>query len=381
MELKASEDLSFEVLRNDGSIASMKKLIDLKNIFARQLPKMPKEYIVRLIFDPKHESIVIKNEEDRIFGGVCYCIFSTVKLAEIVFLAIMSDRQIRGYGTKLMNYLKTEMQKQQISFLMTCADNLAIGYFKKQGFHKEILMPYELWKGYLKDYEGSTLMECLIDPDIDYINIGAFISNQKITLIDFIKTKIENNTLYKGFSEIDWKEASSSKQQNKYQTLINPEKIPGLKNSGFTIEEYHQILVLPKGTSFQSSCLKILDQLVANKASWPFLTPVKKEEVPDYYDVIKEPIDFQTLRERVNQGYYLNKKLFISDVKKIFNNARTYNVKNTIYYKYANELEAFSEEIFINLKDETTLEASRANEELEEESQTDPTKAKRVKSK
>ena len=37
----------------------MKLLIDLKNIFARQLPKMPKEYIVKLVFDRNHESMVI----------------------------------------------------------------------------------------------------------------------------------------------------------------------------------------------------------------------------------------------------------------------------------------------------------------------------------
>ena len=33
---------------------SMKMLIDLKNIFAKQLPKMPKEYIVKLVFDRHH---------------------------------------------------------------------------------------------------------------------------------------------------------------------------------------------------------------------------------------------------------------------------------------------------------------------------------------
>ena len=54
---------------------------------------------------------------------------------------------------------------------MTCADNLAIGYFKKQGFHKNILMPPILHKGYLKDYEGSTLMECLLVENIDYDTI------------------------------------------------------------------------------------------------------------------------------------------------------------------------------------------------------------------
>lgn len=32
-------------------------------------------------------------------------------------------------------------------------------------------MPEVLYKGYLKDYEGSTLMECIIVENIDYHNI------------------------------------------------------------------------------------------------------------------------------------------------------------------------------------------------------------------
>jgi len=32
-------------------------------------------------------------------------------------------------------------------------------------------MPEVLYKGYLKDYEGSTLMECIIVDDIDYHSI------------------------------------------------------------------------------------------------------------------------------------------------------------------------------------------------------------------
>lgn len=30
---------------------------------------------------------------------------------------------------------------------MTYADNLAIGYFKKQGFQKDPTIPDEIWKG------------------------------------------------------------------------------------------------------------------------------------------------------------------------------------------------------------------------------------------
>ena len=54
----------FLVIRNSGennkeNLDNMKLLTDLKNIIAKQLPKMPKEYIVRLVFDKHHESMII----------------------------------------------------------------------------------------------------------------------------------------------------------------------------------------------------------------------------------------------------------------------------------------------------------------------------------
>ena len=54
----------FMVIRNTGenndeNLHNMKLLTDLKNIIAKQLPKMPKEYIVRLVFDKNHESMII----------------------------------------------------------------------------------------------------------------------------------------------------------------------------------------------------------------------------------------------------------------------------------------------------------------------------------
>jgi histone acetyltransferase len=190
-------NFSFTTLKNDGSFKMMKKLIDLKNIFAKQLPKMPKEYIVRLMFDRKHQSIVIQDHDGVIFGGICFRVFEVVKLAEVVFLAVVSERQIKGFGTKIMNQLKAKMQERGIRILMTCADNLAIGYFQKQGFHREVLIPPVLYKGYLKDYEGSTLMECLLHKTVDYRHIVSIIRERKKQLSQIIKSKVNSNQIHK----------------------------------------------------------------------------------------------------------------------------------------------------------------------------------------
>ena len=40
-------------------------------------------------------------------------------------------------------------------------------------------MPEARWKGYIKDYNGSTMMQCIIHKDIDYVNISQTIRSQK----------------------------------------------------------------------------------------------------------------------------------------------------------------------------------------------------------
>jgi hypothetical protein len=86
------------------------KLIALKNIFSKQLPKMPKEYIVRLVFDKRHLSLAIK-KNNRIIGGICYRLYSDQRFAEIAFCAVNSTDQVKGFGTKLMNYMKFVAQR------------------------------------------------------------------------------------------------------------------------------------------------------------------------------------------------------------------------------------------------------------------------------
>ena len=36
------------------------------------------------------------------------------------------------------------------------------------------------------------------------------------------------------------------------------------------------------------------------KSAWAFLEPVNKEVVPDYFDIIKSPIDIKTIEKNLN---------------------------------------------------------------------------------
>ena len=128
--IKEEEDeglIEFLVIFNDRTHDSMKYLIDLKNIFSKQLPKMPKEYIVRLMFNEDHHCMIILKNKKDVVGGICYRIFEEDNFSEVVFLAISPNEQVKGYGTRLMNKYKDKMQQQNIKVLLTYADNYAIG--------------------------------------------------------------------------------------------------------------------------------------------------------------------------------------------------------------------------------------------------------------
>ncbi|EGB08515.1 putative histone acetyltransferase [Aureococcus anophagefferens] len=164
LEAEEKGEITYEVITNDSSIEALERLCTLKNIFAAQLPKMPKEYIVRLVFDRRHEALVILRNGTDILGGIAYRPFLERQFAEIAFCAITASEQVRGFGTRLMNHLKNRAVERGILYFLTYADNHAIGYFQKQGFDKTISMPKAHYLGYIKDYDGGTLMECYVHP-------------------------------------------------------------------------------------------------------------------------------------------------------------------------------------------------------------------------
>lgn len=84
-----------------------------------------------------------------------------------------------------MNSLKDHVRKAHptINYFLTYADNYAVGYFKKQGFSKEISFPRERWVGYIKDYEGGTIMQCKMLPKVRYAEVHQMLADQKAVSI------------------------------------------------------------------------------------------------------------------------------------------------------------------------------------------------------
>ena len=59
----------------------------------------------------------------------------------------------------------------------------------------------------------------------------------------------------------------------------------------------------------------------------------------------------EKIKDNLDSGVYTQREIFKSDVLKIFENARVYNAKETIFYKFADILQAFSQPLLDKLKE------------------------------
>ncbi|XP_042680736.1 transcription initiation factor TFIID subunit 1 isoform X2 [Centrocercus urophasianus] len=87
----------------------------------------------------------------------------------------------------------------------------------------------------------------------------------------------------------------------------------------------------------------ILDNIVTQKMmavpdSWPFHHPVNKKFVPDYYKVIANPMDLETICKNISKHKYQNRETFLDDVNLVLANSIKYNGPDSQYTKTAQEI-------------------------------------------
>lgn len=95
--------------------------------------------------------------------------------------------------------------------------------------------------------------------------------------------------------------------------------------------ELRQLLTeVCKGRDEREEFLESIDRIITElknytEHSTAFLSKVSKRDAPDYYDVIKHPMDLGTMQKKVKSGQYKNKKQFAHDLNLIWENCLLYN--------------------------------------------------------
>ncbi|KAL8491503.1 hypothetical protein ACS0TY_023209 [Phlomoides rotata] len=96
----------------------------------------------------------------------------------------------------------------------------------------------------------------------------------------------------------------------------------------------------------------ILDRLQKKDTYRVFSDPVDTDELPDYLDIIKQPMDFSTVRKKLDDGLYKNLEELEADVCLICSNAMEYNGSDTVYFRQARSIQELAKRDFKNLRSE-----------------------------
>ncbi|KMZ78054.1 bromodomain protein [Plasmodium vivax India VII] len=137
------------------------------------------------------------------------------------------------------------------------------------------------------------------------------------------------------------KEALKKRQRSSNNSILEDD----------TVDEYEQHKrtykkrIYKSGNPWKNWCFKILHKLKKKEICCWFLKPVNPEldGIPNYFNVIKNPMDFETIENKLLTNKYKNPFEWQQDVRQIFFNAFTYHkVKNCVWndaYKLAKEFD------------------------------------------
>ncbi|KAJ4924592.1 hypothetical protein JOQ06_003545 [Pogonophryne albipinna] len=137
---------------------------------------------------------------------------------------------------------------------------------------------------------------------------------------------------------------TSMQSQKNTQPKQNEEESRALKEQ---LKEWHRLRHDLERIKLQESLLEIqlcpfsillkglLDQLQTKDQAKIFTQPVDISQVPDYPSHIKHPMDFSTMRQRIDAQAYNNFEQFENDFNLIVDNCMKYNSKDTYFYRAA----------------------------------------------
>ncbi|EPQ52987.1 hypothetical protein GLOTRDRAFT_111806 [Gloeophyllum trabeum ATCC 11539] len=121
----------------------------------------------------------------------------------------------------------------------------------------------------------------------------------------------------------------------------------GKKSKGSTFVQDEGVRKAPRPVKLKplkEVLAKLIAQIKKKDDYAFFLRPVDEVQVPNYRDVIKQPMDFGTMTEKVNKGRYRSLDEFSNDFHLVTNNAKTFNPPGTIHHIEAARIEAWGEQ-------------------------------------
>jgi hypothetical protein len=107
-------------------------------------------------------------------------------------------------------------------------------------------------------------------------------------------------------------------------------------------------------------CHKVLQMLQKHEAAGPFMLPVDPValQIPDYFDIIKEPMDLSTVEKKLRMNHYSNPVQFANDVRRIWQNAILYNPKTSAIFHMTLSIKEYFEKVFKEIEENPLNEST-----------------------
>jgi histone acetyltransferase len=236
------------------------------------------------------------------------------------------------------------------------------------------------WVGYIKDYDGGTLMECVLDARTPYTVLPPALTSQRAALDAAVRARSRSHVVHPGLAHFREQDEDEEGEKEGNAAIddgdpgpgaprpgvvappvpsllpprgrLDPLAIPGVPESGWPAQvaaaPVPSVYVRRAWTRLDADpatlptfLAELLEEVKAHEDAWPFATPVDARDVPDYYQIIRDPMDLSTVAARLAAGtFYTTLDLFVADVRRIFANCRVYNSADTVYSKLATRVEA-----------------------------------------
>jgi bromodomain-containing protein 8 len=90
--------------------------------------------------------------------------------------------------------------------------------------------------------------------------------------------------------------------------------------------------------NFKSVINLLHAQISQHRSGNIFHNPIKKSEAPDYYDIVKRPMDLKTVKAKIKDNSITNSQEFQRDIYLMFVNAMMYNRPRSDIFKMAEEV-------------------------------------------
>ena len=213
-------------------------------------------------------------------------------------------------------------------------------------------------------------MECRLDPRAakTYANLPEVLREQRAAVDAAVRGRSQSHVVWKGLERFrEQKKEGDAGSEKGAGTAAAAAATTTTTTTTSTASPPPSLLVgrtwrpASEPGALDAFAHSLLCELAAHEDAWPFLEPVDAREVPDYHQVVKDPMDFSTLKKRLAADgelfraaaekaeesgqknlrgrFYSTLDVFVADARRIFSNARAYNAADTIYSKLASRLE------------------------------------------